>query len=165
MSVCMSMRTKQPVPWSTHIWTTACSHSCTIQSASLALRSRRFCTQLDAAFETCIRRVGSTSVRSCNHNSSSETHTQITDIKPDNIMVDWSLKEVGIMRVERAMLCDTDGAGHLLPTQTFRGTVGTVLWRGPECHTGEGICSSSDVFSFGLTVSTQYVPSTSLTHQ
>ena len=69
-------------------------------------------------------------------------------------MIDWHLDSDGQPSVERVHLADTDCA-FKLGERLFRGPpLGNVMWRSPEAQTGKGIGKESDVFSYGLIVST-----------
>ncbi|KAH4235072.1 hypothetical protein HBI06_059500 [Parastagonospora nodorum] len=53
------------------------------------------------------------------------------DIKPDNILVNWTCDEEGIKTITNVAL-------------------GNAMWRSPEGQTGRGLSKASDVYSFGL---------------
>lgn len=78
-------------------------------------------------------------------------------MKPDNVFVDWSHDEQGHVRPERVALGDLDCALRLEDGGYIRilngGRLGNVMWSSPEQLTGQGIGKPSDVFAFGLMVS------------
>lgn len=77
------------------------------------------------------------------------------DVKPDNILVNWTCDENGNKTVTDVVLGDFDIAFKLeggKPRQTPY-AVGNVMWRSPEGQTGIGVTKASDIFSFGLVVS------------
>ncbi|CAN9346609.1 unnamed protein product [Alternaria alternata] len=74
------------------------------------------------------------------------------DIKPDNILVNWTCDEEGTKTITDVALGDFDVAWEC-PTNaviTGRHAVGNHMWRSPEAQTGRGMSKASDVFSFGL---------------
>lgn len=82
-------------------------------------------------------------------------HAVLIDLKPDNILVNWTCDEQGNQVVTDAVLGDFDIAfksegGEPLQTPY---AIGNAMWRSPEGQTGIGVTKASDVFSFGLVVS------------
>lgn len=79
-------------------------------------------------------------------------------MKPDNVFVNWSLDEQGQIKPERVALGDLDCSLQLEDGDLLRipngGMIGNVMWCRPEQLTGQGIGKPSDVFAFGLIVST-----------
>ncbi|CAN9445066.1 unnamed protein product [Alternaria alternata] len=76
------------------------------------------------------------------------------DIKPDNILVNWTCDEEGTKTITDVALGDFDIAWKC-PTNaviTGRHAVGNHMWRSPEAQTGSGMSKASDIFSFGLVV-------------
>ncbi|KAK1672242.1 kinase-like domain-containing protein [Colletotrichum godetiae] len=74
------------------------------------------------------------------------------DIKPDNILVNWTCDDQGTKTVTDVALGDFDIAYELPSGQLSRRTrsaIGNVMWRSPEGQTGI-TSKASDVFSFGL---------------
>jgi serine/threonine protein kinase len=74
------------------------------------------------------------------------------DVKPDNILVNWTCDEQGNQVVTDVVLGDFDIAfkpegGEPLQTSY---AIGNVMWRSPEGQTARGVTKASDVFSFGL---------------
>ncbi|KAF9731772.1 hypothetical protein PMIN06_011227 [Paraphaeosphaeria minitans] len=74
------------------------------------------------------------------------------DVKPDNILVNWTCDKEGNKTVTDVALGDFDIAfksegGE--PRQTPY-AIGNVMWRSPEGQTGKGVTKASDLFSFGL---------------
>ncbi|KAJ4415389.1 hypothetical protein N0V82_007384 [Gnomoniopsis sp. IMI 355080] len=76
----------------------------------------------------------------------------MSDIKPDNILVDWIHDEEGRPTVQKVALGDFDLALKLIDDQPLRSAhaVGNVMWRSPEGQSGKGVAKASDVFSLGL---------------
>ncbi|KAH7552754.1 kinasehypothetical proteinlike protein [Bipolaris maydis] len=74
------------------------------------------------------------------------------DIKPDNILVNWSNDEEGTKKITNVALGDFDIAFRLEPGALLHSTraVGNVMWRSPEGQTGRGLSKASDLYSFGL---------------
>jgi serine/threonine protein kinase len=76
------------------------------------------------------------------------------DIKPDNILVNWTYDEDGDKTVTDVVLGDFDisfksanGKPRCTPF-----AIGNVMWRSPEGQTGRGMTKASDMYSFGLVV-------------
>ena len=77
----------------------------------------------------------------------------VTDIKPDNILVDWKLSHDQEIVVEHVQITDVEDACHLPPGHAISGLqVGNWMWRSPEAHAQGPFNTSSDMFSFGLVV-------------
>ncbi|KAI5798908.1 kinase-like domain-containing protein [Geopyxis carbonaria] len=74
------------------------------------------------------------------------------DIKPDNIMVDWSRDKQGNTIIKDAVLADFDIALKLKDGRPLSGPhpIGNILWRSPEGQTGRGVAKPSDVYSLAL---------------
>ncbi|KAI0009492.1 kinase-like domain-containing protein [Xylariaceae sp. FL0662B] len=74
------------------------------------------------------------------------------DVKPDNILVNWTCDREGNKTVTDVALGDFDiafkleGGGRLQTPYAL----GNVMWRSPEGQTGRGVTRALDVFSFGL---------------
>lgn len=81
----------------------------------------------------------------------------ILDVKPDNILVDWSQDKQGRVEAERVALIDLDCSLKLKGDRLLRlpgaQRIGNYMWLSPEGHTGLGIGKPSDLFSYGLVVS------------
>jgi serine/threonine protein kinase len=77
----------------------------------------------------------------------------LIDVKPNNVMLNWSRDEEGRLRIERVILTDLDCALKLKGEKLLNHRMGNVMWRSPEGQTGKGIGKPSEVFSFGLVVS------------
>jgi serine/threonine protein kinase len=78
----------------------------------------------------------------------------LVDVKPDNILVNWTCDKDGNKTVTDVALGDFDIAfkcegGESLQTPY---AIGNAMWRSPEGQTGRGVTKASDVFSFGLVV-------------
>ncbi|KAI0439081.1 kinase-like protein [Xylaria telfairii] len=74
------------------------------------------------------------------------------DLKPDNILLNWTCDNEGNETVTDVALGHFDLAFQLqdgLALQT-RSAIGNVMWRSPEGHTARGLTKASDIFSFGL---------------
>ncbi|KAI1446591.1 kinase-like domain-containing protein [Annulohypoxylon stygium] len=74
------------------------------------------------------------------------------DVKPDNILVNWTCDEQGNATVTNVALGDFDIAyksENGEPRQTPY-AIGNAMWRSPEGQTGMGVTKASDMFSFGL---------------
>ena len=78
-----------------------------------------------------------------------------TDVKPDNILVNWTCDEKGDKTVTDVVLGDFDIAFKLegIKSRQTPYAIGNVMWRSPEGQTGNGVTKASDIFSFGLVVS------------
>ena len=79
----------------------------------------------------------------------------LADVKPDNILVNWTSDKEGNKTVIDVVLGDFDiafkserGEPHQTPY-----AIGNVMWRSPEGETGRGVTKVSDIFSYGLVVS------------
>ncbi|KAK7920711.1 kinase-like protein [Apiospora marii] len=74
------------------------------------------------------------------------------DVKPDNILLNWTCDKNGNKTVTDVVLGDFDIAFKLeggKPLQTPY-AIGNAMWRSPEGQTGRGVTKASDMFSFGL---------------
>lgn len=107
-------------------------------------------------------KTGSTAVhspQSGNCNSGPLTDPFIlADVKPDNILVNWTCDKEGSGVVTDVALGDFDIAFKLeggKPRQTPY-AIGNAMWRSPEGQTGRGVTKASDIFSFGLVVSSAF---------
>ncbi|KAL5329987.1 hypothetical protein ACEPPN_003509 [Leptodophora sp. 'Broadleaf-Isolate-01'] len=74
------------------------------------------------------------------------------DVKPDNILVNWTSDGNGKKTVSDVVLGDFDIAfksegGKARETPH---AIGNAMWRSPEGQTGKGVTKASDIFSFGL---------------
>ncbi|KAF1355930.1 kinase-like protein [Lizonia empirigonia] len=74
------------------------------------------------------------------------------DIKPDNILVNWTCDEEGTKTITNVALGDFDIASKLETGALLQTThaVGDAMWRSPEGQTGRGLSKASDIYSFGL---------------
>lgn len=79
----------------------------------------------------------------------------MTDVKPDNILVNWTCDEDGNKTVTDVALGDFDIAFKLKDGESRQTpyAIGNAMWRSPEGQTGRGVTKASDVFSYGLVVS------------
>jgi serine/threonine protein kinase len=79
----------------------------------------------------------------------------ITDVKPDNILVNWTDDGQGNKSVTDVVLGDFDIAFQLKDNESLQTphAQGNAMWRSPEAQTGSGVSKASDVYSFGLVVS------------
>ncbi|KAL9131777.1 MAG: hypothetical protein Q9217_000382 [Psora testacea] len=72
------------------------------------------------------------------------------DLKPNNVMLNWSLDKNSLFKIERVVLSDLDCALKLKGEKLLDQRMGNVMWRSPEAQIGKGIGKPSEVFSFGL---------------
>lgn len=76
-----------------------------------------------------------------------------TDIKPDNILVEWKETEDGIT-VEQVQVADIESGAYVPKGSVIQGRqLGNWMWRSPEAHMFGPMNKSTDMFSFGLLVS------------
>ncbi|EGE09597.1 serine/threonine protein kinase [Trichophyton equinum CBS 127.97] len=72
-----------------------------------------------------------------------------TDIKANNIMVDWK-EENGEIVITRVQLVDIEDSAIIPPNCDILGkAVGNWMWRSPEAHVEARVNKPSDIFSFG----------------
>ena len=77
-----------------------------------------------------------------------------TDIKSDNIVVEYRPQPNGELDISRVNLADPESAAKVKNGEHITGIqVGNIMWRSPEAQAGIGITKASDVFSFGIVVS------------
>jgi len=74
-------------------------------------------------------------------------------LKPDNILLNYHNNGDSTLVVTATKIADIDNAVHLSKGQAIYATVGNIYWRSPEAQLGAGISKPTDVFSFGLVVS------------
>ncbi|KAM5431697.1 hypothetical protein McanCB56680_006737 [Microsporum canis] len=76
------------------------------------------------------------------------------DVKPDNVMINYTQDKQGQPLPERVALGDLDCSLKMKGDKLLRLPegikLGNVMWRSPEAQTGQGIGKHSDVFSYGL---------------
>ncbi|EFR00767.1 serine/threonine protein kinase [Nannizzia gypsea CBS 118893] len=73
-----------------------------------------------------------------------------TDIKADNIFIDWKGHGKDIV-IDRVQLGDLEDAAYIPPGSQIVGKqAGNQMWRSPEAHASGPLNKSSDVFSFAL---------------
>ncbi|KAL6707652.1 hypothetical protein ACN47E_004002 [Coniothyrium glycines] len=74
------------------------------------------------------------------------------DVKPDNILVNWTSDDSGKQTVTNVALGDFDIAFKSKGDKARDAphAVGNAMWRSPEGQTGRGVTKASDIFSFGL---------------
>jgi serine/threonine protein kinase len=79
----------------------------------------------------------------------------LADVKPDNILVNWTCDREGNKTVTDVALGDFDIAFNSEGGESRQTpyAIGNVMWRSPEGQTGKGVTKASDMFSFGLVVS------------
>lgn len=76
-----------------------------------------------------------------------------TDVKANNVMIDYEDTPDGIV-VTRTQLTDIEDGAHAEPDEVLVGSpVGNYMWRSPEAHIGGPIQTPVDMFSFALLVS------------
>lgn len=102
-----------------------------------------------------LRSVHTPQSRDYYHSRPLTNQSILADVKPDNILVNWTCDKEGNKIVTDVALGDFDIAfksegGE--PRQTPY-AIGNAMWRSPEGQTGRGVTKASDVFSFGLVVS------------
>ncbi|GIK05575.1 hypothetical protein Aspvir_009688 [Aspergillus viridinutans] len=73
-----------------------------------------------------------------------------TDIKADNVFVNWKDHHDGIV-IERVLIGDLEDAAHIPPGCDMIGKqAGNWMWRSPEAHAQGRVNKPSDIFSFAL---------------
>ncbi|KAL9609841.1 MAG: hypothetical protein Q9167_005408 [Letrouitia subvulpina] len=73
-----------------------------------------------------------------------------TDIKPNNILIQWSESSDGIV-VDDVRIGDLEDSAYVPPGSNIRGRqVGNQIWRSPEAHAEGRVNKFSDIFSFGI---------------
>ncbi|KAL2369969.1 hypothetical protein RJZ57_005624 [Blastomyces gilchristii] len=73
-----------------------------------------------------------------------------TDIKPDNVFIDWKDDRDGII-IDQVKLGDLEDAAHIPPgSHMIEKQVGNWMWRSPEAHAKGPVNKPSDIFSFAL---------------
>ncbi|KAE8150251.1 kinase-like protein [Aspergillus avenaceus] len=73
-----------------------------------------------------------------------------TDIKPDNIFINWRNLNNEI-RIDKVQLGDLEDAAHIPPGCDMIGKqAGNWMWRSPEAHARGPVNKPSDVFSFAI---------------
>ncbi|KAL8978782.1 MAG: hypothetical protein Q9177_006310 [Variospora cf. flavescens] len=73
-----------------------------------------------------------------------------TDIKPNNILVQWSQTSHGII-IDEVRLGDLEDSAYVPPGSNIRGRqVGNQNWRSPEANAEGRVNKPSDMFSFGI---------------
>lgn len=106
---------------------------------------------------TCMTRISSTVVRTTPnlHHLTHPTNQDFSsDIKPNNIFVDFDETPDGVIKVKAVQLGDLEMGCAIPPDLNVRGArLGNPMWRSPEAHAAGRMNLPSDVFSFGLVVS------------
>jgi len=75
------------------------------------------------------------------------------DVKPDNILVQMEQNEAAA-EIREVRLADLEDSAHVPPGKVLRGAqLGNWMWRSPESHAMGPIEKPSDMFSFGIVVS------------
>jgi serine/threonine protein kinase len=75
-----------------------------------------------------------------------------TDIKPNNIMVDWDEND-GNTTIRQVQIADIEDAAYVPDDSFIVGRqVGNWMWRSPEAHASGRVHKPSDIFSFGVVV-------------
>ncbi|PYI08835.1 kinase-like protein [Aspergillus sclerotiicarbonarius CBS 121057] len=73
-----------------------------------------------------------------------------TDIKADNILIDWEDHQEGIS-VRKVQIGDLEDAAHIPAGSDMIGKqAGNWMWRSPEAHASGPVNKPSDIFSFAL---------------
>ncbi|ORY16959.1 kinase-like domain-containing protein [Clohesyomyces aquaticus] len=74
------------------------------------------------------------------------------DVKPDNVLLNWTIDKEGTRTITDTVLGDFDIAfkseGGKPRNAPF--AIGNAKWRSPEGQTGKGVTKASDIFSYGL---------------
>ncbi|MCJ1424646.1 hypothetical protein MMC29_002534 [Sticta canariensis] len=83
------------------------------------------------------------------------------NVKPSNATVLFTSGPDGARNIHGVSLSDTEKAAKVESGKAIFAQVSNVLWRSPEAQTGTRMGKASDVWSFGVTVSTSLL-STSL---
>ena len=60
--------------------------------------------------------------------------------------------------IHEVTLSDTEDAARAEKGESIFAQVGNVLWRSPEAQTGTRVGKASDIWSFGVTVSPSFLP-------
>ena len=78
----------------------------------------------------------------------------LVNVKPDNILVNWTCDKDGNKIVTDVALGDFDIAFKSEGRESRQTpyVIGNAMWRSPEGQTGKGVTKASDIFSFGLVV-------------
>ncbi|KAH9224723.1 kinase-like domain-containing protein [Leptodontidium sp. 2 PMI_412] len=73
-----------------------------------------------------------------------------TDVKANNILVDWENRPLDIA-IKEVQLADIEDAAYVDPNSDIVGIqIGNLMWRSPEAHTQGRVNKPSDIFSFGI---------------
>ncbi|KAH6710896.1 calcium/calmodulin dependent protein kinase [Leptodontidium sp. MPI-SDFR-AT-0119] len=73
-----------------------------------------------------------------------------TDVKANNILVDWENRPLDIA-IKEVQLADIEDAAYVDPNSDIVGIqIGNLMWRSPEAHTQGRVNKPSDTFSFGI---------------
>jgi serine/threonine protein kinase len=76
-----------------------------------------------------------------------------TDIKANNILVDWDESD-GDTTIRQVQIADIEDAAYVPDNCAIVGRqVGNWMWRSPEAHASGQVHKPSDIFSFGIVVS------------
>lgn len=76
-----------------------------------------------------------------------------TDIKPNNILLNWNETEDGV-EIEQVQIADVDDAARVPEGSAIQGMpFGNWMWRSPEAHMSGPAKKPTDIFSFGAVVS------------
>lgn len=76
-----------------------------------------------------------------------------SDVKPDNILIQMEQDEAEA-EIRQVRLADLEDSAHVPPGKVLRGAqLGNWMWRSPESHAMGPIEKPSDMFSFGIVVS------------
>ena len=75
-----------------------------------------------------------------------------TDIKANNILVDWDETD-GNTTIHQVQIADIEDAAYVPDHSAIVGRqVGNWMWRSPEAHASGLVHKPSDIFSFGVVV-------------
>ncbi|KAJ5576816.1 hypothetical protein N7535_003742, partial [Penicillium sp. DV-2018c] len=80
--------------------------------------------------------------------------TSFTDIKPDNILVDYDESTEGQLLVKTVQISDLEGTVLLQPGKKWLvgPLCGNAIWRSPESWCRSRQNKASDIFSFGIVI-------------
>ncbi|PTU22458.1 hypothetical protein P175DRAFT_0430559 [Aspergillus ochraceoroseus IBT 24754] len=74
-----------------------------------------------------------------------------TDIKADNVFIDYRNNQSGTAVIEHVQLGDLEDAAHIpLGSSMIGKQAGNWMWRSPEAHAKGPVNKPSDIFSFAL---------------
>lgn len=78
---------------------------------------------------------------------------KFSDLKPNNVMLDWSRDQINQFRIERVALDDLNCALKLESEKLLDHRIENVMWRSSKEQTEKRVNKSSEMFSFELVMS------------